>query len=342
MRLFENNEVMEKAKILAALANVGTQLVNPDEKLSEVLQNTTIYNPWFTQMECKRMLNSFSEKLLSKAALSDWSATFETAANPGKTVGLVLAGNVPFVGMHDILCVLASGHKAMVKLSSKDKFFFPWFKAALVAQDGYFEDAIHFVEQLKNFDAVIATGSNNAARYFEYYFGKHPHIIRKNRTSIAILTGNETKEEIYNLGKDIFYYYGLGCRNVGKVFIPENYDVQNLFKYWEDYSYVIDNNKYSNNYDYNRALLMLSNTDYLTNDFYMLVPNKELFSPLSLLYTETYNSDEDLQMKIDGIAENLQCIVAAAPGNTAFGATQFPGLSDYADHIDTMAFLQTI
>ncbi len=332
---------MDTATIIKSLASLGEQLIAPDDALKGILHKTEIYNPWFTGLECTRMLASLEQKMLNTAELENW---VKNTALPQerKTIGLVLAGNVPFVGMHDLICVLVSGHKVKIKLSSKDMFFFPWMKKVLVDLDNYFEDAIQFVDKLENFDAVIATGSNNSARYFEYYFGKYPHIIRKNRTSVAILTGQETEAQLYDLGKDVFYYYGLGCRNVGKVFMPENYDLQLLFKFWEDYRYVAENTKFKNNYDYNRALLMLNNTPYLTNDFYMLVESDQLFSPLSILYRETYSDNNDLQIKLDAISENLQCVVANAPGNTPFGETQFPGLSDYADHINTMTFLSKI
>ncbi|MBK7441379.1 MAG: acyl-CoA reductase [Bacteroidetes bacterium] len=333
-----NTVQMDTKRVISSLAVFGQKIKNPDAELLAVLHRTEIHNPWFTPAETQRMLNSISENMLNEADLMLWASAYPKPASQ-KTIGLVLAGNVPFVGMHDLICVLVSGHFAQVKLSSKDMFFFPWLKKELVKLDPVFESQIQFVEKLENFDAVIATGSNNSSRYFEYYFGKYPHIIRKNRTSIAILTGDESDEELYNLGKDVFYYYGLGCRNVGKVFIPENYDKQNLFRLWEDYRYVTENTKYSNNYDYNRALLMLNSTDYLTNDFYMLLDNEQLFSPLSLLYCETYYTKENLAQKIEQISADLQCVVASAPGNTPFGKTQFPGLSDYADHIDTMAFL---
>ena len=332
---------MTRNEIIAALSAVGALMQEPDEQLSSVLRRTEINNPWFTDLECRRMLSSFSELMLNKSALETWAARYEENTT-SKTVGLVLAGNVPFVGMHDIICVLVSGHKALIKLSSKDSFFFPWFKQQLVQMNAGFDQKLVFTDKLEQFDAIIATGSNNSARYFEYYFGKYPNIIRKNRTSVAILTGNESEETIYNLGKDVFYYYGLGCRNVSKVFIPEHFDKQLLFKYWEDYRYVTDNTKFKNNYDYNRALLMLNNTSYLTNDFYMLVDSDQLHSPLSVLYCETYFSEAALQEQLDLIAPELQCVVAAAPGNTAFGKTQFPGLSDYADFVDTMLFLNTI
>lgn len=326
---------------IAAMTAFGALLQPDNADLQQLIRRTGYTNGWFTEEESWRMLESFRTQFLDAQALRSWMERYKSAPQP-RTVALVLAGNVPFVGMHDLLCVLMSGHQALVKLSSKDPYFFPWMQEQLQHIAPEIAGQIRFTEKLEDFDAVIATGSNNSARYFQYYFGKYPHIIRKNRTSVAILTGDETEDDLRALGKDVFYYYGLGCRNVGKVFIPEGYDIQNLFRYWEDYRYVIDHMKYKNNYDYNRALLLLNNTYYLTNDFYMLVESDQLFSPLSVLYFETYKIAQDLEEKISAIAENLQCVVSLQPGNTPFGKTQFPGLSDYADHADTMQFLSEL
>jgi hypothetical protein len=332
---------MQTESRIAAWSRLGDIIREKPASLSTLITRMGHVNGWFTPEECDRMLDNFCTRFFQADALRSWMASYTPAPQP-KTIGVVMAGNVPFVGMHDLLCIVMSGHTALVKMSSKDDQFFPWIKETLEGFAPEMAAQIRFADKLENFDAVIATGSNNSARYFEYYFGKYPHIIRKNRTSIAILNGNETDTELYELGKDVFWYYGLGCRNVGKVFIPENYDKQHLFRLWEDYRYVIDNTKYKHNFDYNRALLMLNKTYYLTNDFYMLVDSDQLYSPLSVLFAETYQSAEDLQSKIDAIAENLQCVVSSAPGNTPFGKTQLPGLSDYADHVETMQFLMRI
>lgn len=323
---------------IQALAAFGAQMVPGNASLETVLQKTAALNGWFDIAEMWRMLDSFRTQFLDAGALQQWMANYTPSAS-SKVVGLVLAGNVPFVGMHDILCVLMSGHQAQIKLSSKDPYFFPWMQEALRSLDAGLASNMRFVEKLNGFDAVIATGSNNSARYFQYYFGKYPHIIRRNRTSIAILNGNESPAELEALGRDVFYYYGLGCRNVGKIFVPAGYDRQELFRYWEPFRYVIDNTKFKHNFDYNRALLLLNKTPYLTNDFYMLVESDQLFSPLSVVFLEEYSDAVDLQQRIDAVAEHLQCVVSAQPGNTPFGQTQFPGLSDYADHVDTMRFL---
>lgn len=328
-------------KKIQALAALGEQLVPENTSLQQVLEQTAALNGWFDKTEMWRMLESFRTQFLNAALLEQWMQAY-TPANTPKTIGLVLAGNVPFVGMHDLLCVLMSGHRAQVKLSSKDPYFFLWMQEALRSLHAGMALNMGFAEKLTGFDAVIATGSNNSARYFEYYFGKYPHIIRRNRTSIAILTGNESPKELEALGKDVFYYYGLGCRNVGKIFAPAGFDRQALFRFWEPYRYVIENTKYKHNFDYNRALLLLNKTPYLTNDFYMLVESDQLFSPLSVVYFTEYADDIALHMQLEAISDHLQCVISERPGNTPFGESQFPGLSDYADHVDTMQFLTAL
>ncbi|MFN3940104.1 MAG: acyl-CoA reductase, partial [Chitinophagales bacterium] len=307
--------------------------------LEALMLKSAAHNPWFTLFHQELALQTFTENFFDANKLNNWINHYPVAEKKQKNIGLIMAGNIPFVGMHDLLCVLMSGYVAQVKLSSKDAHFFPWMHSTLQTISDVFNDRILFTEQLKNFDAVIATGSNNAGRYFTYYFGKYPHIIRRNRTSVAVLTGDESDEELYALGKDVFYYYGLGCRNVGKIFLPEGYEPEKLFRIWEDYRYVIENNKYKNNYDYNRTLLLLNQTEHLANDFFMMVESEELFSPLATVHYAYYNTPEQLHTYFSKEAENLQCIVANIPGNTPLGQSQMPALDDYADKIDTMQFL---
>ncbi|MBC8047741.1 MAG: acyl-CoA reductase, partial [Fimbriimonadaceae bacterium] len=236
----------EKIKALHEFGNILSQ---KDSKLQEILTKTEMHNTWFTQFHLDLSLQTFIENYFNKDKINRWIENYTIGEEKQKWVGLILAGNIPFVGMHDIISVLMSGNRAKIKLSSKDTFFFPYMFEKLCDIDKGFENKIEFVERLENFDAIIATGSNNSARYFEYYFGKYPHIIRRNRTSVAILTGDETEKQLYDLGKDVFYYYGLGCRNVSKIYMPSTFEAEKLFRIWEDYRYVIDNNKYKNNYD---------------------------------------------------------------------------------------------
>jgi hypothetical protein len=331
---------MNLSERIEAFNEVGKLLdKTSNNDFSEVLRKTAMFNPWFTRFHCELMLKNFRKNFFDANKLNDWTKKYGALPEKNKIVGLVLAGNVPFVGMHDILCVLMSGNIAKIKMSSKDEYFFPWLHQQLRIINNQFSEKLLFVERLENFDAVLATGSNNSARYFEYYFGKYPHIIRKNRTSISILTGAETDYELYELGKDIFYFYGLGCRNVSKIYFPDTFDRQKLFRVWEDFRYISENTKYNNNFEYNRAILLLNQTQFLTNEFFMLRETDKLFSPISVLFCETYRDQNDLNNKIIGLGENIQCVVAKAEGNTRFGQTQLPGLNDFADNVDTMDFL---
>lgn len=324
------------------LIEFGKLISKPDHALKEILIKTENHNPWFTQYHQVLSLSTFAEHYFQKEKLLDFINNYDFSEDRNLTVGLVLAGNIPFVGMHDILCVFLSGANLKVKLSSKDQFFFPWMQKKISEIHPAFSETIQFVERLKDFDVAIATGSNNSSRYFHAYFNKYPHIIRKNRTSLAIIHGNETDEELKELGKDVFLYYGLGCRNVSKLYLPQQFDVTKLFQTWESYHYVIDHTKYKNNFDYNLALLLLNQQEHWANDFFILTESEKLFSPLSVLHFERYENVSDLQEKLNALNEDIQCIVTGTAGNTAFGKSQFPELADFADHIDTMRWLSTL
>lgn len=253
-----------------------------------------------------------------------------------------MAGNIPLVGFHDLLSVLITGNKALVKLASNDKKILPILIQYLIKIEPEFCNMVEFTEEkLTNFDAVIATGSNNSARYFEYYFGKYPHIIRKNRNSVAVLTGNETQEELALLGKDIFQYFGLGCRSVSKIFVPRNYNFELFFKAVYPYSNLLDYKKYSNNYDYNKAVYLMSLFPILDNGFLLLKEDFSYTSPIATLFYEYYDSLQELINKLAADKDQLQCIVSNEMilNSIPFGSTQSPDLWDYADGIDTIDFL---
>jgi hypothetical protein len=258
-----------------------------------------------------------------------------------------MAGNIPAVGFHDLLCVLLSGHNILIKVSSDDPALIPFLAGMIIYFEKDFAQTINFSEgKLINFDAVIATGSNNTAKHFEYYFGKYPHIIRKNRSSIAILNGKETKEELAELGKDIFYYFGLGCRNVSKIYVPEGYKFDSLFEAVYDYKFVLDNKKYNNNYEYNRAIYLLDLIPFLDNNFLMIREKEELHAPTSVLFYETYTNQDRLVEKINPLLPNLQCIVTnfemKGLKTIALGHTQEPTIFDFADDVNTLDFLNSI
>ena len=311
------------------------------DRMVNLIQQSQSYNSWFTEENVYFSLESWS-KALTEENLSKWLENYDFSKVQPKNVGLILAGNIPLVGFHDLLSVLISGHNAIVKLSSNDQQLIKFMVDYLVALDNRFATKVTFVEgKLENFDAVIATGSNNTARYFEYYFNSKPNIIRKNRNSVAILTGNETKEELIALSEDIFRYFGLGCRNVSKLFIPKEYDFILFFEAMFTQGDVIHYEKYANNYDYNKAVFLMSNFKLLDNEFLLLKEDEGYASPIGSLFYEKYDSLDELHTRLKNDEEKIQCIVSKElkSHHVPFGKTQKPELWDYADGIDTLEFL---
>ncbi|MDQ7918621.1 acyl-CoA reductase [Mesonia sp. MT50] len=309
--------------------------------LNEKVDNAIHYNGWFTKKNILFSLQQWSEAL-EKEKLEDWLSHYEIPKDKNFTVAIIMAGNIPLVGFHDFLCVLLSGNKVLIKQSSNDDQILPVITQFLEELEPAFKERISFTkDRLENFDAVIATGSNNTARYFEYYFSKKPHIIRKNRNSVAILTGNESKEELAPLGEDIFRYYGLGCRNVSKMYVPKEQKLDYFFEAVYDWHPIIDSNKYANNYDYNKAVYLMSEFKILDNGFLILKKDESFSSPIASLFYEEYDDLEALKLKLEKEQENIQCIVSNGldPQHIPFGKTQQPSLTDYADQVDTMKFL---
>ncbi|CAM3498357.1 acyl-CoA reductase [Flavobacterium chungbukense] len=303
------------------------------------------HNGWYTPEQVYFSIQSWAEAL-TKENIDKWLSTYKIDENNdnSKTVALILAGNIPLVGFHDFLSVLITGNKALIKTSSNDQHLLPFLAKYLIAVDETFKDKITFVEgKLENFDAVIATGSNNTARYFEYYFKDKPSIIRKNRNSAAILTGKETNEELENLGEDIFRYFGLGCRNVSKLFVPKGYSFDTFFQAIFKYQDVIHYEKYANNYDYNKAVFLMSNFKLLDNGFLTLKEDASYASPISSVFYEYYESLEELEKRLQADSDQIQCIVShnLIQDSITFGETQKPQLWDYADNVDTITFLLT-
>lgn len=311
------------------------------ELMLQKMQLAKAHNGWFTDENLQFACKNWAEAL-SKENLKQWISKYEIPETEPQTIAVVMAGNIPLVGFHDFLSVLITGNKVLAKLSSNDKMLLPFLSEYLIAVEPEFENRIEFTEEkLENFDAVIATGSNNTARYFEYYFGKYPHIIRKNRNSVAVLTGNETEAQLRGLADDIFWYFGLGCRNVSKLYVPENYDFDAFFKAIFSWNDIINNNKYINNYDYNKAVYLMSDIRLLDNEFLLLKEDEGFASPISVLFYETYSSLTEAKNKIELEAENIQAVVASAdmPLEIPFGKAQIPQLWDYADGVDTVKFL---
>ncbi len=300
-------------------------------------------NQWFAARSIRHAFAAWAN-LLTQQSLNEWVVQypdFKEPSNP-KSVAIIMAGNIPLVGFHDFLSVLLFGHKVVAKMSSDDDCIFPVIKDILIELDPAFKSKIEFTDRVVNPDAVIATGSNNSARYFETYFGKYPNIIRKNRTSVAVIAGNESKEELVQLGDDIFEYYGLGCRNVSKIYVPSGYDLNLIFSAIVNQAYVAQNSKYANNYDYYRAIFMLNKVPFLENGFAIFREEDELHAPISVVHYAYYDDKAALLKQFETQENELQCVVGKEAGMIAFGQTQQPALHDYADGVDTVAFLLKI
>ena len=301
------------------------------------------HNGWYTNDNVHFAISSWAEALTAEN-LDQWLEPYDLTDANSKTIGLILAGNIPLVGFHDFLSVLISGHKVLVKTSSNDQHLLPFLAKYLIAVEPQFENRIAFVEgKLENFDAVIATGSNNTARYFEYYFRGKPSIIRKSRNSVAVLNGNESKEQMVALGEDIFRYFGLGCRNVSKIFVPRGYNFDLFFNGMFPYQDVIKYEKYANNYDYNKAVFLMSKFNLLDNEFLIIKEDSSYASPISSVFYEYYDNIDEIKARLIAEQEQIQCIVSNAliEKSIAFGQTQKPKLWDYADDVDTIKFLSS-
>ena len=325
---------------LAAFEKLGDYIGAIDEvEFAELMQKVRNENPWFTPGSVNVAFEGV-RRYLDGQKLRAWVSGYSLNPETTKTIAVVMAGNIPLAGFLDFLSVLISGHNVMAKLSSKDSVLLTHLSQKLIAIEPRFDSLITIPAQLRNFDAVIATGSDNSSRYFQYYFGKYPHIIRKNRTSCAVLTGSEGAEELMLLGRDVFTYFGLGCRNVSKIYIPEDFDPARLVIAWDIYVDIIHHHKYHNNYHYQKSILLVSSIPFLDNGFVLLQESERLVSPIAVIYYEYYDSGEELDIRLKSISEKLQCIVGdSAPASVKFGDTQFPTLTDYADNVDTLKFL---
>ena len=311
------------------------------QKLENVISLAGHKNRWFTKPQVIFAISAWAEQLNDKK-LREWLLPYPLENNSHKTVAIIMAGNIPLVGFHDFLAALISGNRVLVKCSSNDNILLPFIANFLIHIEPGLTSEIAFSEdRLTKYDVVIATGSNNTARYFAHYFGHKPNIIRKNRNSVAVLTGKETEEQLYALGEDIFRYYGLGCRNVSKLFVPQDYSFDDFFKGIDTYKYLIDQNKYANNYDYNKAVYLMSAFDFLDNGFFLLKEDTGYASPIGTAFYERYAEIEGLKIKLAGDREQIQCIVGGEMFKNAipFGKTQKPELWDYADGVDTVEFL---
>jgi len=327
-----------------ALKNLGHFFRNVSEKnphykgLFKAIHQSQIENGWFQKKSCLEAIQSWG-KALQTHEIEKWISSYEIKnVQSPKTIALITAGNIPLVSLHDLISIWISGNNAIIKCSTKNRNLIPF----LVGIDPFFQASTAFTDKkLENFDAVIATGSNNAARYFDHYFSKYPHIIRKNKNGVAVLNGKESLNELEGLGRDMLQYYGLGCRNVSKLYLPTNYDLNKIFGGLYPLAEVLEMKKYANNYDYNKAVYLMSEFDFLENGFFMLREEKTIPSPIATAHYEFYNDFSQLEKHLEEQKENIQCIVSnqSIKGAVAFGEAQNPGLRDYADGIDTLAFL---
>jgi hypothetical protein len=319
------------------LVDLGVYMQSENAEWESIKEKAFYQNKWFTEEFIDDAVNNICSEFLQKEKLENWVKHYSLAEkneNP-KTVGLVMAGNIPLVGFHDFLSVFISGHKQIIKPSSKDETLIKHIVEYLSEKNAEVKNFVSFSEMLKGCNAYIATGSNNSARYFEYYFGKYPNIIRRNRTSVAILNGDERADELEKLSSDISMYFGLGCRNVTKIYVPENYDFLPLLNALKKFDHFAEHSKYKNNYDYQLAILIINSKYYMTNGSIILTENNAAFSPISVLHYEYYRlSPTSL------LSEDIQCV--AGKNYLPFGSTQKPSLTDYADGIDTLKFLSVL
>lgn len=336
---------MELGDRLKAFERLGAQFKNlATTDRAALALGAKSENAWFTDESVFKAISGIAF-MLEPASLKQWLGSYAIVKSQPKKVGVAMAGNIPLVGFHDLLCIVLSGHIALIKLSSQDRYLMQQLIQWLYEIDPRLRELIFIEERLNHVDAIIATGSDNTARYFEYYFRNIPRIIRKNRSSCAVVMGEESPEEIKKLGTDIFSYFGLGCRNVSKIFLPEGYEIKNLMEPIESFQPIIHHNKYVNNYDYRKSIFLVNRQPHFDNGFLLLIENSSVVSPIAVVHMEYYSTLKDLDEKIATQKEKIQCLVSAQgwyKGSVAFGKAQLPDPWDYADQVDTLQFLLSI
>ncbi|WP_300602271.1 acyl-CoA reductase [Niabella sp.] len=333
---------MTLSQRIRLLTNLGAYMQEDSGEWQAVKERASRNNGWFLPEFIDRSVQNIARAFLQEPVLKKWTGSYpqlETEQRTPQLVGLVMAGNIPLVGFHDLLCVFISGHKCLIKASSKDEILIQHLVAKMIAWEPELASWIRFETLLKGCDAYIATGSDNTAGYFDYYFARYPHLIRRNRTSVALLTGRETQEELDALADDVFLYFGMGCRNVTKIFVPEQYDFEPLLQVFKKYDYLSEVHKYKNNYDYNLALYLLNKRFYMSTPALLLVEDAGVFSPVSQLNYAFYSNKANL---VGELVNNpsVQCIVGH--DCIPFGQAQSPAIDQYADGEDTLAFLLSL
>lgn len=338
--------MIDRNAFLESLPFLQRYLKLHDENTESVLQKAYSSNPWFIPEFSRHAIDAIGENFLDEIKCKEWLSRYPRKNSHSKKVAIIMAGNVPLVGFHDLFCVLASGHHAIIKLSDKDsyllKFVVEKWTEILPALAGH----ISFVEKLDEYDAVIATGSNNSARYFEYYFREHPHILRKNRNGVAVLTGSESPGDLEKLSDDIFLYFGLGCRNVSRLFVPEGYDFANWQTAMSKWNYLKDHNKYRNNLDYNSAIYLINRVPHINLDHLILKEDEMIASRIGCVHYTFYHDQNMLTEELNAKQNEIQCLISIEPisgcPHVKPGQSQYPSLGQYADGVDTMEFLRTL
>jgi len=341
----KNNEIMatlsQRIRAFEILGDMLDEWCTAPQDV-DAIQKTVSVNPWFREEDIVKALQNL-RPWLTRESLEEWCAAYVIEDRPDirARVALVMAGNIPLVNFHDALAILIQGHQLLSKTASRDPFLFPALAQELIKINPDFERDIQCENGLlKDFDAVIATGSNNATRYFSYYFGKYPHIIRHNRSSIAVLDGTETDEQIEAFGADVFDYFGMGCRNISLFLLPENMDVTRLAGAWKSWTSIGNHGSYFNNYEYRKAVLLINSRPHLDSGFFLMEENESLHSPIGVLHYARYRNPKHLQNMLGELAADTQVCYGFQDERVLPGTGQAPALMDYPDGVDTMAFLK--
>jgi len=335
---------MNIEKKVKSLASLGNSILNIIDNNEDIINQACSRNPWFVPEFIHKAIYGISY-MLEEEKLETWISKYQINKDNKRNIGIIMAGNIPLVGFHDLVTVLLSGNQAIIKLSHNDDILIPYIVKLLTSIDPDFGNQVIFRNSIDNVHAVIATGSDNTARYFKYAFKHIPHIIRKNRTSCGIIDGKEREDEITQLGDDIFSYFGLGCRNVSKIYIPNNFKIHDLHSYFNTYNWILKHSKYKNNYRYLKSKYPLENKSFIDAGFFTLLENEDLVSPISCVYYEMYDDLKGVELILEKEKSKIQCIVSRGgwfPESLAFGKAQRPELWDYADNVDTMTFLESL
>ncbi len=333
----------QRVAVLVQLGKVLRETAGQQD--APVIHKAYQLNPWFTPVNIQQSMLAWADSL-TETKIKEWTSAYQWEDKPQRTIALIMAGNIPMVGLHDLLCVLLCGHKALVKVSEDDATLMKWVISELIQLELALADCIEISEQRlpKDFDAVIATGSNNTNRYFEYYFRNKPSLLRANRNSVAIITGNETPEDYQKLGADIFTYFGLGCRNVSKLYVPAGFDFANFYEGIESFNDIGNHHKYANNYTYHKALFLMNLAPHLDNNFLLVKEDEKIASPLGVMFYEYYTDINVLLAQLKTRESEIQCMVCKTnlPGTLPLGKAQAPELWDYADGVDVIEWMKLI